>query len=654
MAGAKEAHTERRNPNPLTERTASELEGDVREFHRRQELGDVVDVELLVKGALISRDEIYIEICNLTEPERRALKSEAKLGFFQQTKELKVSILTTACAAIIQGWQQSTINASSRGWQCLFLLGDEPVNEEGLVKVTRYAMYITCLIDAAPWISGSIIGTWLSDPLQESIFGRRFALFISAMFCAACVLGTAQCQTWQQLLACRLILGIGIGAKASIAPVFAAEVAADHLRGRLLMMWQLFDTFGIFIGFLCYWIVGRSWRGLLGSAAVPALILLVLVFLCPESPRFLIRKSRYADAFRSLRQLRGSDIQAARDLYYIHSQLQMETELIDGKRPEEWWGKDLYQEKVKAQSFLQRVGALFRVRRNLRACVAAFLVMAAQQLCGINVLSFYSSTLFGSASSNSTGQNSVLDEFPSDAADVVNCKTPMNDTVAWLNFGFGLANFLFTIPAYKFIDHRGRRILLLLSLGGMFFTLLATSGFFRILTPDDARKGLVATFTIVVFTFFYGIGAGPVPFTFSAEVFPLAFREVGMSFSVMVNFLGLSILILFVPPLTNAFSPRNLGNRDSERLLGQSNLLFFFTGLNALAFILVFFLVPSGTAGISLEEMNSIFNTRTAVHAYNHLPGAVKRRWRPRIAQDQGQEGEVRNGYDMEPVDSHA
>jgi hypothetical protein len=58
----------------------------------------------------------------------------------------------------------------------------------------------------------------------------------------------------------------------------------------------------------------------------------------------------------------------------------------------------------------------------------------------------------------------------------------------------------------------------------MFFTLLATSGFFRILSPDDARKGLVATFTVVVFTFFYGIGAGPVPFTFSAEVFPLAFR----------------------------------------------------------------------------------------------------------------------------------
>ncbi|KAF7164621.1 hypothetical protein CNMCM5623_009078 [Aspergillus felis] len=608
------------NPNPLRERTPGELKEDVRKFHRDHKLGPVVDLEVLIKGALIAQDATNIETCDLTAPEKLAIQSEAQSGFFQQTKELKVTILTTACAAVIQGWQQSTINASSRGWQCLLLLKSEKTD----ATVSLREMYITCLIDAAPWISGSIIGTWLSDPLQESRFGRRPALFISALFCAASVLGTARCTNWGEILACRLILGIGIGAKASIAPVFAAEAAADHLRGRLLMMWQLFDSFGISVGFACYWIVGRSWRGLLGSAAVPALILLVLVFLCPESPRFLIRKGAYADAFSSLRQLRGSDIQAARDLYYIHSQLQIETELFEGKRPEQWWRTDLYQQKVKTQTFFQRVGALFTVPRNRRACVAAFLVMASQQLCGINVLSFYSSALFRYVASN-PGDGNSHSRRASDVADIVDCRDPMDDTVAWLNFGFGLANFLFTIPAYKFIDWRGRRVLLLISLGGMFFTLLATSGFFRIIRPQEAQKGLVAGFTVVIFTFFYGIGAGPVPFTFSAEVFPLAFREVGMSFSVMVNFLGMSLLILFVPRLTTIFSP-NDPNARIARLFGESNLLFLFrydpllsaminrnvltnlhSGLNALAFVLVFFLVPSGTAQISLEEMNSIW-----------------------------------------------
>lgn len=100
---------------------------------------------------------------------------------------------------------------------------------------------------------------------------------------------------------------------------------------------------------------------------------------------------------------------------------------------------------------------------------------------------------------------------------------PTRGSIQLTETGFGLANFLFTIPAYRFIDWRGRRLLLLISLGGMFFTLAAIAGFFRI-QNDHVKIGLVAPFAIVIFTLFYGIGAGPVPFTFSAEVFPLAFR----------------------------------------------------------------------------------------------------------------------------------
>lgn len=123
---------------------------------------------------------------------------------------------------------------------------------------------------------------------------------------------------------------------------------------------------------------------LLGTASIPALILLFLVFLCPESPRFLIRRGDYTGAFVSLRQLRGTDIQAARDLYYIHSQLQVETEMFDGKRPQNWYSEEIYQKKVRETRFLKRIGKLFSHPRNQRACVAAFLVMASQQLCGVS------------------------------------------------------------------------------------------------------------------------------------------------------------------------------------------------------------------------------------------------------------------------------
>ncbi|KAE8336673.1 hypothetical protein BDV24DRAFT_178338 [Aspergillus arachidicola] len=531
----------RRPRNPLVLRTPEELEDDVHKFYVRNHLEDVVALELLVKGARIAQEPDNLYTLSLTSAEFKAIKDEKESGFWQQSKDLKVTILTTACAAITQGWQQSTINAGSRGWKYDL----QPQGEDW----TRQHLLLGGFIDAAPWLSGSIIGTWLSDPLQEGNYGRRPALFISAVFCAACVLGTARCVTWQQLLACRVILGIGIGAKASIAPVFAAEAAVDHLRGRLLMMWQLFDTFGVFLGFACDWIVDRQWRVLLGTASIPALILLFLVFLCPESPRFLIRRGDYTGAFVSLRQLRGTDIQAARDLYYIHSQLQVETEMFDGERPQNWYSEEIYQKKVRETGFFKRLGKLFSHPRNQRACVAAFLVMASQQLCARST--FFRFTLRNFSVQPPRRRRPIQ-------------MVPSNLRI----LGFGLANFLFTIPAYRYIDWRGRRLLLLISLAGMFLSLLAIGFFFRIEIDkvSKVRLALVSAFTIGFFTFFYGIGAGPVPFTFSAEVFPLAFREVGMSFSVMVNFLGLGLLVLFVPQLTKA-----LGQ------YGESKLCFLFT-----------------------------------------------------------------------------
>ncbi|KAL4968779.1 major facilitator superfamily domain-containing protein [Aspergillus stella-maris] len=556
---------------------------------------DVVDLDVFLRGARLARDPLNTAgIPGLTEVEKVALESESKSGLFQLTKDLKVTIL------------QSSINASSPGWQNEFRPDEDPSYWDN-------RKLLAGLIDAAPWLSGSLIGTWLSDPLQEGRFGRRPALLISGILCTAFVLGTSRCTTWQQLLVCRLLLGIGVGAKASIAPVFAAEAAIDHLRGRLLMMWQLFDTFGIFLGFACVFIVDLEWRIILGTAAIPSIVMMVIACLCPESPRFLIRKKRYGDALLSLRHLRGSDIQACRDLYYIHSQLQYESQKrlqVSGERlagvqqqqlsrleQESWVKEEVYQEiELPRLNFSKRVWKLWSIKRNRRACIAAFIVMASQQLCGVNILSFYSSSLYEDATENGTDER----------------RDPRDTQVAWLNFGFGLANFLFTIPAYWFIDgyyHRGRRLLLLVSLGGIFFTLISIGSFY-FLDDGSPKVGLVATFTIVIYLAFYGIGAGPVPFTFSAEVFPLAFREVGMSFSVMVNFVGLGLLVNFVPAITDEF--------EKMKVQGHVCLLYIFAGLDLVAFVLVFLFVPS-TGRRSLEDMNAVFDIKMSDHVRTHL-----------------------------------
>ncbi|KAL4872658.1 hypothetical protein BDV12DRAFT_193380 [Aspergillus spectabilis] len=560
----------------------------------------VVDQDTFLKGARLARDsdddddndndDNDDDVDSTTSISGRE-EAEAASDLLQQTKGLKVTILVTACAAITQGWQQSTINVSSCQWQADLKHDGGWENHQLLAG----------LIDAAPWLSGSVIGTWLSDPLQEAVFGRRAALFISSIFCTAFALGTARSRSWKELLVFRLLLGIGIGAKASVAPVFAAESAVDHSRGRLLMMWQLFDAFGIFVGFSCIWIVNMNWRVHLGTAAVPTLILLFLVFLSPESPRFYIRKGEYKKAFQSLRHLRGSDVQACKDLYYIHSQLQFESQkrlpdyTADGN---DWLEREIYQdEEIKKMTFLKRITALWSIPRNRRACLAALIVMASQQLCGVNVLAFYSSALFGKVGDLEGNNNSTI------------CGSTDPDTVAWLNFGFGLANFLFTIPAYRYIDgshHKGRRLLLLVSLAGIFVTLVAISSFYLI-PSEHTRLGLISVFTIVIFLLFYGIGAGPVPFTFSAEVFPLAFREVGMSFSVMINFLGLGLLVLFVPEITRVFGDN-----------GNAYLLYLFSGLDLLALMLVFLFVPS-TGWVPLEDMDFIFEQPTLSHVKEHF-----------------------------------
>lgn len=101
-----------------------------------------------------------------------------------------------------------------------------------------------------------------------------------------------------------------------------------------------------------------------------------------ESPRWYIKKHRYNDAFKSLRRLRNTPLQAARDLYYIHSQVRLEEIMlgdgdIRGIRVSE--GEKI---TIRRGRYLTRFTQLFTIPRVRRATLAAFVVMIAQQMCG--------------------------------------------------------------------------------------------------------------------------------------------------------------------------------------------------------------------------------------------------------------------------------
>lgn len=324
------------------------------------------------------------------------------------------------------------------------------------------------------------------------------------------------------------------------------------------MGWQMWTAFGIFLGTCANLAVinfGKdAWRYQLGSALIPAVPLLILIYFCPESPRWYMKKNRYRDAMRSLLRLRNNPVQAGRDLYYIHVQLELEHQFI------------------KRGNFFNKFVELFTIPRIRRATLASFTVMIAQQMCGINIIAFYSTTVFKDAGAN--------------------------DLEALLaSWGFGLVNFLFAFPAIWTIDTFGRRSLLLFTFPNMAWTLTAAGLCTLIPGKGGVHLGLVAFF-VYLFAAFYSPGEGPVPFTYSAEVFPLSHRELGMAFAVATClFWAAGVSITF--PLMLA-------------RMGVLGSFFFYAALNLVALVMIFLWLPE-TKQRTLEELDYIFAVPTRV-----------------------------------------
>jgi len=149
--------------------------------------------------------------------------------------------------------------------------------------------------------------------------------------------------------------------------------------------------------------VGKiAWRLQLGSAFIPAVPLVCGIWFCPESPRWLMKKGRHAKAYKSLLRLRNTPLQAARELYYIHAQLIQEEILVEESGV------------AKTDNFFTRFTELFTIPRIRRATQASGIVMIAQQMCGINIIAFYSSTIFEQAGASVT--NALLVSWASDSS----------------------------------------------------------------------------------------------------------------------------------------------------------------------------------------------------------------------------------------------
>ncbi|KAF6816095.1 sugar transporter, partial [Colletotrichum sojae] len=551
--------------NPLASVPEEQLLEDASQFAIQHDLVD--EVEYFKKGALIAKNpNDYNDIPGLTEVDKMVLRNETEHRW-KHPRALYFTILMNSISAAVQGWDQTGLNGANLAFPQAFGISDKGVEclEAGTCERNSW---IIGAINSAPYMAICLFACWLSDPINVWV-GRRGTIFIGSIFCLFAPLGQALCQTWPQILICRILLGIGMGLNEVTVPVFSAENAPASIRGALVMSWQLFVAFGIMLGFSANLAVVSTgdiaWRLQLGSAMIPAIPLVIGIFFTPESPRWLLKKGRYAQAHSSLLRLRGERLLAARDLYYIYSQLEEEKRLVARKRFDKG-------------NFFKRCIELFTIPRNRRATQASGIVMAAQQFCGINIMSFYSSTIFEEAGASSK--------------------------IALLaSWGFGLAMFIFAIPALWTIDTWGRRTLLLATFPNMCWTLLAAGMAFNIPKDNPAHIGLIASFTYI-FAAFYGPGEGPCAFVYSAEVFPLSHREVGMSWGVATNNFWAVIVALTWPPMVQSLKPQ-----------GSFAL---FAAFNIVCFVAIFLFMPE-TKQRSLEELDDVFSVSTRRHASYQL-----------------------------------
>lgn len=183
---------------------------------------DFPPTELFKIAAQVARDPPNYRRVHMSEAQREALKNEKKLGIFEQSKAFNVTMVLLCLSALTQGMMESTSNVANLTWPDQLGLLDE--NHQ----LSESHKWIFAATSTAPFLTGSISALLFVD--SRNLLGRRGVILISGVFCFVGAIIAAVAWSWQSLLAARAVLGIGMGMKASVTAVFAAEISPSHIR----------------------------------------------------------------------------------------------------------------------------------------------------------------------------------------------------------------------------------------------------------------------------------------------------------------------------------------------------------------------------------------------------------------------------------------
>lgn len=353
---------------------------------------------------------------------------------------------------------------------------------------------------ASSAIWGCVFGAMFAGYISDTI-GRKKTLLITAVLFFVSSIGAAVPSNLTEFVIARFVGGLGIGAASMLSPLYISEIAPAKIRGTLVSMYQLAIVIGInliyFVNFRIAemgdtaWNVETGWRYMLGSGAIPALLFLFLLFLVPESPRWLMKKKRAAEALDTLERVNGK--QRAREVMdEIKQALTQETGTV----------KELFSPGLRMALIVGVVLALF------------------SQITGINAIIYYAPEIFKSIG------------FASESA--------FFQTVL-----IGSINTLFTFVALWLIDRAGRRTLLIWGVSGMAICLLGTALCFYF----DITQGPWLLIFILGYIASFASSLGPIPWVIMSEIFPTKTRGIAMSFCTLVLWIGVVFITQFTPIL---------------------------------------------------------------------------------------------------------
>lgn len=340
---------------------------------------------------------------------------------------------------------------------------------------------------------GTILGALLCGRPSDK-YGRRNVLIVLAVFYAISALGSGLANSWHSFLFYRFLGGLGVGASSVIGPMYISEISPARLRGRLVALFQFNIVFGILVAFFSNYMINRyveadAWRWMLGVETLPAVVFFAMLFLIPESPRWLVKKNRDEEAANVL------------DALGIEHPQQVLVEIEDS----------LMQERrgIKEKLFSGKYS--FPI-------MLAFLLATFNQFSGINAIMYYAPRIF-----EMTGL--------------------AKDTALLQVVVIGFTNMLFTVVAMFIIDKFGRKLLMKIGSIGMIISLgLTALAFYR-----ADFTGYSVLIYLVSFIAFFAFSQGAVIWVFLSEVFPNAVRAKGQAFGSLTHWVWAAALTWVFP-----------------------------------------------------------------------------------------------------------